>query len=105
MNNQNLVIELAKVKKDYFMVYKPCNQVKKVFYHNKREEAYRQVLRMVMGYFIGESEKYPLSYEKLSTIITTLTLVFAKKLFIGFIQNVAKTFIIIYNSNIVLVYF
>ena len=75
MNGNNLVIELTKANKFYIAI-KPFNQEKQVFCYNKKENAYRQILRFVMGYLTGYSENQLLSYDKLNTIITTLTLVF-----------------------------
>ena len=75
-SQKNVVIELTKTKKEYFVVIKPCDQEKQVFCYNRVDTAYRQILRFIMGYLTGYSEKQSLDYDKLNTIITTLSLVF-----------------------------
>ena len=76
MNDKNLVIELSKAQKKYYVAIKPHDQVIQVIPCSRKEEAYRQILRFIMGYLTGYSERMPLSYDKLNTIVTTLTLVF-----------------------------
>ena len=76
MNDKNLVIELSKAQKKYYVAIKSHDQIKQVIPCSRKEETYRQILRFVMGYLTGYSERMPLSYDKLNTMVITFNLVF-----------------------------
>ena len=73
---RNLDIEITQIGKRYYVSIKPHDQEKQIFWDIRVKELYRQILRFVMGYLTGQSEKQPMSYTKLCTILTTLPLVF-----------------------------
>ena len=74
--DRNIVIELTKVKRKYYVSIKPHNQEKQIFCHKTENEAYRQIFRFLMGYFTGQAEKHLMKKDELNTIITTFKVLF-----------------------------
>ncbi len=81
--DHSIIIEMEKVKQQYYVSFKPGDQVKQLSKHLTIQKAYNQIISFVMGYLTGHMQKSNIDYVELKRIINNIQKTFKINIVFG----------------------